>query len=847
MIRPKLITELSISERPWIRRHQGQTSVWIKMLSTVIGAGLIGTTASTEAASNFDRDIRPILSEHCYPCHGPDAENRKARLRLDTKEGLLGSAGVPGPFVPRNPEGSEALQRILSSDPDELMPPPEANHPLSAKQIALLEQWVIDGAAWQRHWAFEPIATPSLPRPSAPDWVTNEIDLFIQEHHQLNTLEPAPEASREELIRRLTLDLHGLPPTAEAIKAFVNDSRPDAYERLVDRLLASPRYGERMVWDWLDAARYADSNGYQGDRERTMWPWRDWAASEFNRNTPFDEFTIKQLAGDLLPHPTTEQILATGFNRNHMINGEGGRIPEENRIDYVMDMAETMGTVWLGLTVNCCRCHDHKFDPLSQRDYYGLFAFFNQTPVTGGGGDPQTPPVIELPSDSDLTLQRATTKEKAALERTIIAFEKANEERLKQEVNKPDIATILQENLEKRSDAQIDTLVKSLPHSLEAYSSKLKQLKSLRQHLAAIKKRIPKVMVMADRAEPRESFLLNRGLYNNPGEAVSAATPGALPPMPKDASRNRLGLAQWLVADTNPLTSRVFVNRQWALFFGQGLVTTPEDFGSQGSRPSHPRLLDWLASDFRDQGWNIKRLHRQLVRSATYRQSSRVSPDKLEKDPENLLYARGPRYRLPSWMIRDQALAAAGLLVDQIGGPPVKPYQPDGVWADFSFGNKKYKADTGAALYRRSLYTFWRRIIGPTMFFDAAKRQTCVVKASRTNTPLHALATLNDVTYTEAARAMAERTIRGSASDAERLSQAFLWTTGRAPHDEEKAILENRLAQLKERYGSAPAMADALLAEGQHSAAPDLDPIDHAAYTAICSLILNLDETLSKQ
>ena len=846
-MRPEPAIDLSPYGMPLVRSKQHWPLVFAKVVFTAFTASGIGTLESLQAASNFDREIRPILSEHCFPCHGPDAENRKGKLRLDTKEGLLGPQESHGPFVPGNPVKSEAIRRITSTDPDEIMPPPEANLPLSSQQIALLKQWVVDGADWQRHWAFEPISTPPLPIASDPTWIKNEIDLFAQEGHQTARMKPAPEAARPELIRRLTLDLHGLPATTEAIEEFVNDSRPDAYNRLLDRLLASPRYGERMVWDWLDAARYADSNGYQGDRERTMWPWRDWAASEFNRNTPFDEFTIKQLAGDLLPDPTTEQILATGFNRNHMINGEGGRIPEENRIDYVMDMSETMGTVWLGLTVNCCRCHDHKFDPLSQRDYYGLFAFFNQTPVTGGGGDPQTAPVIELPSDTDLALREASIAKKKTLEKAIVTFEKENSSLLKQSLAEPELEEILTKPITKRNDAQIDKLLKSFSNTLKPYSSLLSQLKSLRQRLTKITNRIPKVMVMADKKEARESFLLNRGLYNDPGEAVSAATPTSLPPMPPEAPRNRLGLAEWLVAETNPLTARVFVNRQWALFFGQGLVTTPEDFGSQGSRPSHPGLLDWLASDFRNNGWNIKRLHRQILRSATYRQSSRMSPEKLERDPENSRYARGPRYRLPSWMIRDQALAASGLLVDQIGGPPVKPYQPDGVWADFSFGNKKYKADSGAALYRRSLYTFWRRIIGPTMFFDAAKRQTCVVKSSRTNTPLHALATLNDVTYTEAARAMAERTMRTSELAGERLSLAFLWTTGRSPREDELLVLKNRLTRLTQIYGSEPAKANALLSEGQHPASSDLNPIEHAAYTTICSLILNLDETLSKQ
>ncbi len=799
------------------------------------------------AEVNFDREVRPILSEHCFPCHGPDAEKRRAGLRLDTKDGLFGELEESVPIVPGEPQRSEVLARILHSDPDEVMPPPDAHNPLSSAQIEVLQRWVTEGAVWQRHWAFEPIREPGFPASVDPSWVKNEIDLFIQEKHDANNLVAAPRAERSELIRRLSLDLHGLAPDLTLVEEFVSDVRPDAYERLLDRLFASPRYGERMVWDWLDAARYADSNGYQGDRERTMWPWRDWAAQALNRNIPFDQFTIQQLAGDLLPNATQELILATGFNRNHMINGEGGRIPEENRIDYVMDMAETMGTVWLGLTVNCCRCHDHKFDPLSQRDYYGLFAFFNQTPVTGAGGDPQTAPVVELPSDLDRLRRVELEASRKALEPMIAEAEDRAWGKNLKENEDADLAKILDTNLSRRKDAEIDILIQKVPDGNEEYQEGLRSLKSIRKELTAVNQRIPKVMVMADRAEPRDSFILSRGLYNQPGDKVVAATPTSLPPMPSTEPRNRLGLARWLVSPSNPLTARVFVNRQWALFMGQGLVATPEDFGSQGERPSHPELLDWLASGFIESGWDVKRLHRTILESATYRQTSRIDGKKLEQDPENRLYARGPRYRLPSWMIRDQALAASGLLVDTIGGPPVRPYQPDGVWSDFSFGKKRYKADSGQALYRRSLYTFWRRIIGPTMFFDAAKRQTCVVKSARTNTPLHALATLNDVTYVEAARALAERVMVSELGVSDRLLKAFLFATGRLPERDELDVLVRSYERTLEAYTSAPDEAKAFLSQGQHAMNPELNVLEHAAYATVCSLILNLDETLSKQ
>ncbi len=795
---------------------------------------------------DFDREVRPILSEHCFACHGPDGEQRQAGLRLDTREGLLGSAGRPAPFLPGNPEGSEAIARILAEDPAERMPPPEAKRPLTLEQIQILRLWTAEGAKWRRHWAFEPIARPALPAVSDSGWARNAIDLFIRHRLEEETLAPAAEASREELIRRLSLDLHGLPPAPAAVDAFVQDPAPDAYERLLDHLFASPRYGERMVWDWLDAARYADSNGYQGDRERTMWPWRDWAAKALNDNLPFDEFTVFQLAGDLLPKPGREHILATGFNRNHMINGEGGRIPEENRVDYVMDMTETVGTVWLGLTFNCCRCHDHKFDPLSQRDYYGLFAFFNQTPVDGGGGDPQTPPVLAAPTKRQQARQTRLNKARQTAEQTLRQWERRT-----LETGKPggdtEIRKILDTDIAKRNDQQLDQLIEHAAARHAGYSRQLQSLKKLRQQQADLDRKIAKVMVMQDRKESRETFILERGLYNKPGASVIAATPPALPPMPDSAAKNRLGLACWLVSPSNPLTARVFANRQWALFFGQGLVATPEDFGAQGERPSHPKLLDWLAAEFISSGWDIKRLQKQILMSAAYRQSSRATPTKQERDPENRLCSRGPRYRLPSWMIRDQALAASSLLVDDIGGPPVKPYQPAGVWADFTFGKKRYQAGKGPTLYRRSLYTFWRRIIGPTMFFDAAKRQTCVVKSARTNTPLHALATLNDTTYIEAARALAAQSMATAAAPEDRLSAAFRRVAGRRPQAEEMQILLEQWEAARNSFAGNREAAAALLAVGDSAPDAALDPVEHAAYTAVCSLILNLDETLSKQ
>jgi hypothetical protein len=726
---------------------------------------LAAVRTSAAEPVNFSREVLPILSDNCFRCHGPDANARKAKLRLDTQDGALRKDGPV--IVAGKSADSELVRRVSSPDADEVMPPPKSNRKLTAAQIETLKRWIDEGAKWGRHWAFDPPRRPPLPAVRDSRWPRNGIDRFILARLEAEGLTPSAEAPKETLLRRVTLDLTGLPPTPAEVDAFLADAGPGAYERVVDRLLVSPHYGERMVWDWLEAARYADSNGYQGDGERTMWPWRDWVVDALNRNLPFDQFTVWQLAGDLLPGATPEQKLATAFCRNHPINGEGGRIAEENRVDYVMDMAETTGTVWLGLTFNCCRCHDHKFDALTQRDYYGLFAFFNQTPVNGGGGDPRTPPVLEY-----------RTKD--------------------------------------------------------------------------VPPQVVKVMVMEDMPKPRDTFLLTRGSYEKPADKVTAAVPAALgtliAPGLQPRGFTRLDLARWLVSAENPLTARVSVNRAWQQFLGVGLVKTSEDFGVQGEKPSHPELLDWLAVGFRESGWDVKALHRLIVTSATYRQSSKVTPALLERDPANRLLARGPRFRMPSWMIRDQALAASGLLARRAGGPPVKPYQPAGVWEEATFGGKRYQQDHGEALYRRSLYTFWRRIVGPTEFFDTNARQTCVVKPTRTNSPLHALTTLNDVTYVEAARALAQRVMAtGGTSPEERVESAFRLVLARRPTAAEKRVLLAALARVKREFGADPAAARKLLRVGESKRDEKLDVVEHAAYAAVFTAILNLDEALTKE
>ena len=821
--------------------------------------------APGRAAVDFNRDIRPVLSDNCYHCHGPDVKTRKADLRLDTKDGAFRVKNGKSVIVPGSASRSELHRRLVTSDADDLMPPPKSHRQLTPAQIDLVRRWIDEGANWSQHWAFIPPARPAIPAVKNTAWPRNAIDHFVLAELERNNLSPSPAAPLETLLRRVTLDLTGLPPTPAEVDAFLADTASDAYEKVVDRLLRSPRYGERMVWEWLDAARYADSNGYQGDQERTMWPWRDWAVRALNDNLPFDQFTIWQLAGDLLPNPTLEHKLATGFNRNHMINGEGGRIAEENRIDYLFDQTETVGTVWLGATLNCTRCHDHKFDPFTMRDYFGLLAFFNNTPVNGGGGSGQTAPIIEVGTPEQNAKLEAARKDVTNLaakvtDREKDLFPRPARKPAADSTNATSLAANILKDL-KQPPAQrtldgLRDLAAAFQKKDAPYAESVTNLRSAIERRDAANKSFPRVMVMEEMAKPRDTFMLIRGDYTKLGEKVPLTVPASLTPLPKAAPSNRLGLAQWLVSPDHPLTARVTVNRYWSLFFGIGLVKTAEDFGIQGEKPSHPELLDWLATEFMRPAaraaepapvpWDVKRLHKLIVTSATYRQSSKVTPAQYERDPENRLLARGPRHRLPSWMLRDVALATSGLLVEKVGGPPVKPYQPAGIWEEATFGNKKYVQDHGDALYRRSLYIFWRRIVGPTLFFDVASRQNCTVKTPRTNTPLHALATLNDTTYVEAARALAERLLHTVPSADARLEHAFRLVTSRKPGAAEKQILLARLATLKQQYAADSAAARKLLTVGESKRDEKLDPVEHAAWTGLCSLVLNLDEAVTK-
>jgi hypothetical protein len=812
--------------------------------------------AQTPKAIEFNRDIRPILSENCYNCHGPAKSTRKADLRLDTKDGAL-SVVTPG-----KPKDSFLWQRIISVDEHERMPPAKSGKKLTQLQIDLLKRWIEQGAPWQDHWAFIAPKRPDLPKVTNAKWVRNPIDAFIVARLEKEGMQPSPEADPRTLIRRVTLDLTGLPPTASEVDAFTNAwnapnaKRGEIYEHLVDRLLASPRYGERMVLEWLDAARYSDTNGYQTDGTRAMWPWRDWVIDALNKNMPFDQFTVEQIAGDLLPNPTIPQKIATGFHRNHMLNGEGGRIAEESRVDYVVDRVDTTGAVWLGLTVGCGRCHEHKYDPISQKEYYQLYAFWNSIAEVGGVDrrSGTGAPVLELPTPEQQDKVSKIEKRVSELQSSFGAREKAVLDELRAKVK----------TLPDKKSPEYGKLIASHPEG--------KELQKLQSTLDAEKKKLTDAkngvlitMIMEERKDPRETFVLVRGIYNKYGEKVTAAIPKAFPPLPKDAPNNRLGLAKWLVSKDNPLTARVTVNRIWQQYFGIGLVKTSEDFGIQGDPPSHPDLLDWLAVEFssplplysggegpgvrgRALAWDIKRLLKTIVTSATYRQSSRLTPTLVPKDPDNRLLARGPRFRLSADVIRDQALFASGLLVEKLGGPSVRPYQPPGLVKELT-GTEEYVQDHGEKLYRRSLYTFWKRTVAPPamMNLDAANRETCVVRETRTNTPLQALNLMNDMTFVEAARVLAERVMKKERAPEARLAFAWRLAAARSPSPVELKVLTASLDRHLAHFKTNRAAAVKLVSIGESQRDQSLDVAEHAAYAAVCNLILNLDEVITKE
>ena len=1063
----------------------GLTMLFNAALSVFMTAG---ASLMAEDRVEFNRDIRPILSDNCFACHGPDEKIRHAGLRLDLSDpsrAKLESGHTA--IVPGNVADSELIRRILSADPNERMPPVDSGKSITPSQIDLLRQWVAQGAEYQRHWSFVAPKKPRVPNLRSA-WAQGPIDAMIDDRLQREGLSPSPAADRERLIRRVTLDLTGTPPTIEDVDDFVADPAPDAYEKLVDRLLASPRYGERMTLDWLDAARYADTHGFNNDTTRYMWRWRDWTIEAFNSGMPFDQFLRDQLAGDLLPNPSLDQRIATGFNRNHVINSEGGIIPEEYRVEYVADRVHTTSTIFLGLSMGCSRCHDHKFDPLTQREYYQFFAFFNQLNEQGEAGRVgNAEPMIKAPTPSQVSRLAVLTQslaqidqnlgeQIAAASKTITDWEPKLREsttssvsqivpllrwtfdetagnqvteqrdplRKGQVVGNPvwatgklngalkldgntyveagdfasfertdkfsygawvnvenkDAATVIsrmddadafrgfdlllvggkltahlvhrwpdealhviskaevplnqwthvfatydgsskaegfklyingqrqeveitnnlltattttskplrigrrtpgapfkgliddvriydreltpQEVLEvaeadtlpdllaitpdQRTADQTLTIVKTyLKRFAPGFQTLSDQRAELDKQRTDFEKSLPSAMVMLEMPQPRKTYFLNRGQYDAPTEEVQPDVPASLPPFPADAPRNRLGLAQWLLRTDHPLTARVAVNRAWMQFFGTGLVETVEDFGSQGQWPSHLDLLDWLAVEYLGQNdtasettsvgpkWDTKRLHRQIVNSATYRQSSRVSRELLERDPVNKLLARGPRFRMQAELIRDNALALAGLLSDRTGGPSVSPYQPAGLWDDVAVGadyeGTVYKQDQGEGLYRRSMYTFWKRTCPPPGLntFDAPEREVCTARRSRTNTPLQALVLLNDPTYLEAARKLAERAIlKGGTTDETRMGFAFRLALSRQATPAELQVLLNALRQRRDRYQQNVAGAKEFVSAGESPREAQIEDSELAAWTSVMSMILNLDEAITK-
>lgn len=1017
----------------------------------LFGIALVSLPASAEELV-FSRDVLPILSANCFSCHGPDEEGRVTDLRLDERQSPL-DLGI---IVPGDPNGSELIRRVYSKDEYEVMPPVESHKKLSQEQKEVLSAWILNGAKYERHWAFVVPRSMEPPSVKREEWSRNDIDEFVLAELEDQDLEPSEEASRRTLIRRLSLGLTGLPPSAKEVSEFLADDRPEAYERLVDRLLSSPHFGEHMAQSWLDAARYADTNGYSIDGGRHMWLWRDWVIKAFNENKPYDEFLQEQLAGDLIPERSVEQLIATGFQRNNMVTHEGGTIPEENLVNYNADRVKTLGESILGLTIGCAQCHDHKFDPIKQRDYYQLFAFYNTASDVGLDGDAGVSPrptvntmtVLNTQDSHDLKqrienlqslldnpserkVSRWETRKQASLTRrgrdlAVLAveplsittpnsgdgfdiegdrvristgppfaaydillkvpaldvpitgyrvmFQRESEDPIaslgfgnleqsnsstfvltavslsKSETPAKQINVNRLERIERvtasswlndyRAENVLDmrrkdgwspdsnndkhphvTLTLSEPQDSESnpyttiqlnfgsggalvakefrfyaitgkddgtdlpeemikilqtkkldrspqqaaqlrqyYSAHAEETQLLRAELTNLKERLSLLedsfpaMVMDVADTPRDTFVLNRGNYAEPGQKVTAGIPAALGQIPEDAPSNRLGLAEWIISPQNPLTARVAVNRLWQQLFGIGLVATPADFGTQGEWPSHPELLDRLAVEFQESGWDTKAMIRRIVLSATYRQSSATSEELLARDPQNRLLARGPRFRLSAEGVRDNALKVSGLLVDWIGGPSVNPYTPGDLWREVShYGSTPATAQTfvqdhGSKLYRRSLYTYWKRTMPPPnmVAFDAPNREVCTVSRSTTTTPLQALVLLNDVQFVEATRAFAERIIKSASSDEDRISWAYCECIARCPSDEEAQIVESVLARERKRYASDKDAAEVYLSNGESPRDESIALSEHAAWAQVAALLLNLSEAVTQ-
>ena len=733
---------------------------------------------------DFNFHVKPILSDRCFKCHGPDENVREADLAFHTKSMALAALGDDKnryAILPGQPDSSTLVSRIYSEDPDDIMPPPESNLELTDYEKQILTKWIEQGAEWKEHWSLIPPTQVDIPKSSNAEWANNEIDYFVLNKLKAHGLSPNKKADKRRLLRRASFDLTGLAPSEKQIQVFEQDDSADAFEKQLDVFLASTAYAERMAADWLDLARYADTHGYQDDLERYNWPWRDWVIHAFKTNLPYDKFVSWQLAGDLLPNATLEQKIATAFNRNHKITQEGGVIPEEYRVEYVADRTNTFGMAFMGMSMECARCHDHKYDPISQKNYFELYSFFNNVPEVG-----------LIPSYGAIP--------------------------------EPYI-TLTQE--------QMNTTVDFI-NSVDSI------------------KEVP-VLVMSELEKPRQAHILSRGQYDQPTTEVFPSTPESILAFSKNYEKNRLGLAKWLFDEENPLTSRVAVNRLWQQLFGNGIVKTADDFGNQGTLPTHPELLDYLAVKYRTEGWDIKNMLKYIMLSSTYQQSAKVTPELIELDHENLLLARAPRRRLQAEMIRDHALDISKLLVDQVGGPSVKPYQPNGLWQETTGGGggstAKYVEDRGDGLYRRSLYTFWKRTVPPPsmMTFDSASRDLCSVKRQNTSTPLQALVMMNDPQIVEASRMLAYRSIEDIDSSPEkRISHMFELATSRVPLQEEVDVIMSLYQDELKRFKENPDDAEDFLNVGNFQMTKLIESTEFAAYAAAASAIMNLDETITR-
>ena len=830
---------------------------------------------------DFARDIRPLLSDNCFACHGPDAKQRKADLRLDTREGALADLDGTSAVVPGKPSESELVRRVTTDDEDDLMPPPDSGKKLDATQKALLQRWIAEGAEYELHWSYKPVTRPMPPRVKNGSFVLNDIDRFVLSTLRDKGHEPAREADRRTLIRRLSFDLTGLPPTWEQVRAFIADSSPRAVGKLVDRLLASPHYGERMAIYWLDLVRYADTMGYHSDNEQTKPLYREYVIDAFNDNLPFDQFTREQLAGDQLPGSTRRQLIASGYNRLNMTTREGGSQPKEYIAIYLGDRVRNVSGVWMATTLGCTECHDHKFDPFTSRDFYSLGAFFSDLEETPVGPQKYTPlPTTAQQAKVDKlkkqipVLEAVLNTQTPALDDALARWESAQAERIASEPSaeadangtepavsdgKPTadsaappkkIGEILAVPLAKRSDEQKKTLAAHYRTFAPELAAARKELVDLKERIKRLEKAFPTSLVSVRLGKPRTVRILPRGNWQDEsGPEVQPTVPARLKLADTESRAKRSDLADWVVSKDNPLTARVMVNRLWALCFGRGLAMPLDDFGAQGTPPTHPELLDWLAADLMDHGWDIKRTMKLLVTSGAYRQSSIAAAKTLAADPLNKWLARQGRWRLDAEMVRDNALAVSGLLAKPIGGASVKPYQPVGYWKHLNFPKRKWAPDSGVSQYRRGLYTFWcRTFLHPSMLaFDAPTREGCVAERTRSNTPQQALVLLNDPTYVEASRVFAERILQhGGDTDGERLAWAFERALSREPSAGERDILLRLAGERTAHFAANAGAAKAAAAAGEWPAATALKPERVAAWAAVSRAILNLYETTSR-